>query len=82
MIIRVFDDGPAPTNSPALVGLWGPPLEPTFLCKEACGGDSIPLLPREAAAAAKLWLPRVTPPGWYMALGLDTGTATCMEKFC
>lgn len=32
-------------------------------------------------AAARAWLPRL-PPGWYMALGLDTGTATCMEKFC
>lgn len=63
------------------MGLWGPPLEPTFLCREACGGDSIPLSLREAVAAARAWLPRV-PPGWYMALGLDTGTATCMEKFC
>lgn len=66
---------------PALVGLWGPPLEPRFLCREVCGGDSIPLSLREAVAAARAWLPRV-PPGWYMALGLETGTATCMEKFC
>jgi len=77
-LFGIFVHKPAP---PALVGLWEPPPEPTFLCREACGGDSIPLSLREAVAAARAWLPRF-PPAWYMALGLDTGTATCMEKLC
>lgn len=63
------------------MGLWEAPAEPRFLCREAWGGDSIPLSLSEAVAAARAWLPSV-PPGWYMALGLLTGTATCMEKLC
>lgn len=66
------------------MGLWEALAEPRFLCREAWGGDNMPLSLREAvaaAAAARAWLPSV-PPGWYMALGLLTGTATCMEKLC